>query len=785
MTSHRQTLCLGRAAMLSSLLITAPAFGQSSDNEPQRAQQSANSSDDIVVTARRREELLQDVPVAVTALTGEDLQKRGIDDITDLQQTVPSLNLGTSTTTGGRKSISPALRGVRSNAVTIYFADVVQSAVAISDQLYDLESVQVLKGPQGTLFGSNSTTGAILFQPARPKDTFEGFVEGRVGNYNRWGITGMVNLPLSEAVSLRVAADKEKRSGFLKGPVRSYDSDDHWSVRGSLKFENDFARNWLVATHYRYDAQGSANVPLLFVPCPAAPTATQRAVLPGCLFRPENPAFVPLGLPTAAAAYGAEIGNGIRRTNITGSYPRTLKNTLVSNITEFDLGTPLGEGLGEVTFRSILGLVRTRSGESSDVDGTVLDIVARVSNDLTTDQETVETQILGTSDRFDWVVGAYWAWRESTSFGVTSTLPQFRPQAGASATRNKDRQFAIFGQVTAELFEGFRATAGYRVTKNEQSINNRNNIGGTCTLPVAPGVDRVACTRVASDKDSEPSWTLGVDYKFNPDGLIYFTHRRGFNQGGFNALALTLDTLTFAPERLTDYEIGLKQDFHFGDVFTRFNLAVFRSKYQNIQRRNTPVLIVNGTPTATTLIINAAKATIDGVEAELVVAPTQNLRFNVGVSYIDAGYDEFFFTQPVNNVPITFDLSNNRLSQAPKWTIAAGLDYTLPEITGFGTPSINLSYSYQSLIVTSDFNDADPTQSNLADPFVIQPGYSLFNARASVEDMFNSRIRVTAWVKNIFDNEYFMAKTNAGAIGFASGLPGEPRTYGLTVRKDF
>src|SRR5689334_18474421 len=133
----------------------SPAHAQdASPAESETAEEAPNAGNDIVVTARRREELLQEVPVAVTAFTGEDLEKRGINDITDLQQTVPSLNLGTSTTTGGRKSISPALRGVRSNAVTIYFADVVQNAVATSDLLYDLESVQVLKGPQGTLFGA-------------------------------------------------------------------------------------------------------------------------------------------------------------------------------------------------------------------------------------------------------------------------------------------------------------------------------------------------------------------------------------------------------------------------------------------------------------------------------------------------------------------------------------------------------------------------------------------------------------------------------------------------------
>jgi iron complex outermembrane receptor protein len=761
----------------------SPAHAQdASQAESETAEEAPNAGNDIVVTARRREELLQEVPVAVTAFTGEDLEKRGINDITDLQQTVPSLNLGTSTTTGGRKSISPALRGVRSNAVTIYFADVVQNAVATSDLLYDLESVQVLKGPQGTLFGANSTGGAILFQPTRPKNEVEAFVEGRVGNYNRWGVTGMVNVPLSDAVSVRIAADKEKRSGYLKGPVRAYDADDHWSVRGSLKFENDFARNWFVASYYEYDAQGSANVPLSYRPCPAAPTATDLAVLPGCLFRPQNTRFPTLGVPTAEAAYGAEIGNGIRRTNITGSYPRTVKNTVLSNTTEIDLGTPLGAGLGEITLRSILGLVRTRSGEASDVDGTVLDIVARTINDIATDQETVEFQILGSQDKFDWVIGAYGLWRDTSSYAVTVTLPQFRPQAGATEQGTLDRQIAFFGQATVELLDGVHATAGIRTTTSKQSINNRNNIGGTCTLPVgAPGVDRAACTRVASDQDTERSWTLGLDWKFNPDGLIYATTRRGFNQGGFNALALTLDTLTFKPEILDDYEIGIKQDFHFGEAFARFNLALFRSKYKNIQRRNTPVLIINGTPTSSTFIINAAKATIQGAELEMVFAPTRDLRFNLGVGYIDAQYDEFFYTEQRG----TFDLTDNKLSQAPKWTVTAAIDYTLPEIAGFGTPSVNLSYSYQSLIVTSDFNDADPTLSNLADPIVVQPGYSLFSARASVDDLFGSGVRLTGWIKNIADKKYFMAKTNAGAIGFASGLPGEPRTFGMTVRKDF
>lgn len=789
-------------AIVSNLMAAGIAAAQSSSANTS-ASEGGSVLGEVVVTARRREENQQSVPVAITALGADALKERTIQDISGLAFTVPNLNLGSSTTTGGRKSISPAIRGVRSQAVTIYFAEVARTggtsngasfgAAAVSDSFYDLASVEVLKGPQGTLFGSNSTAGALTFRPQRPIYDFEGSIQGRLSNYNARGGTGVLNLPIvADRVALRLAGDFEKRDGFIKGPVQDYDDDNHYSVRASLLLDpTDRISNVTVVDIYRLNANAGSSTPIGFTPCPTPAIASSGP----CLFR--APTTTTLGLPTYVDAFNAEVANGRGRSNSTDLLFQRQYSTAVSNITEVDLGA--APVVGDLTFRSILGYTLYKSKSFEDSDGLLLTMVSqRVT--ARSRRRSEEFQILGDNDRLTWVAGVYMSQQKLDNYLLGMSLAPISTTNPSQTLTLPETEKTVAGYVQAsiELIENLKFTAGYRYTNTKvlNTLISRTGPAGTCTLAAAPGVDLAACRRVSPLDVNDPSYTFGLDYKLDDDTLLYAVTRRGFNRGGFNAQGVTPETAAYGGETLTDYEIGLKRDWDLNGLQLRTNISIFRNKYDDIQRRNSytfcsgagintyvspsAVCTQGGAPRAGNAVVNAAKATIDGVEAEVVIAPSRAFKISLAGSYLDARYNKF----PLIQGGVTYDLSGNVLSQAPKWAGVVNVDYTFPEMA-FGTPVLNVSYAYQTKIVFSDFNGANAILPNQADPFAFQSAYGLMNARLALKDVGGRDIEAALWVRNLFNKDYFNNKINAGAIGYVAGTMGEPRTYGVNLTYSF
>lgn len=325
----------------------------------------AGSIEEIIVTARRREESLQSVPVAVTALTGVDLENRAITNVADLPASVP--NLQVMPNSSGQRAVPLfALRGLRSSAVTLYSAEIVRFPESVTNALYDLENVQVLKGPQGTLFGANSTSGAILFQPARPRDTVEGSIEARVGNYGLIGGTGVLNLPIGAGAAMRLAVDGQHRDGYVKrtGGRSSIDNDNHYSARLSLELQpDDVFLNRTVVEYYHFNYLGAPTVPLGYTPCPAVPNSSAP-----CVYNAANAAA--FNLPTWVDAFNTRIALGDRTTNILRDLTYRGNFWSISNLTEVQVGNlPV---LGELNWRTILGFQNNRSSWIDDADGLVL-----------------------------------------------------------------------------------------------------------------------------------------------------------------------------------------------------------------------------------------------------------------------------------------------------------------------------------------------------------------------------------------------------------------------------
>ncbi len=764
------------AVILAWGLAVVPANAQ---NTPAPAR--AGVLEEVVVTARRQEERLQEVPVAVTALSSAQLEARQITQVADLQSAVPTLQYGSGAAVNGRQGLSFALRGLRSAAVTVYSSEIVRNTQTVAS-FYDLGSVQVLKGPQGTLFGSNSTAGAIVFQPQRPKDHFEASVEARAGNYSLYGGTAILNVPLGDKAAVRVALDGEDRNGFVKrvNGGTALDADQHFNARVSLLVNpTDRLTNLTVAEGYTYTALAASYYPTEFRPCTAQ--FTQMA----CFYAP--PFYFG---PSLVAQYNAAHNAGPFRSTLTGDIPYyKQRSEAVSNITDFKAGELFGEFLGDVTFRSILGYTHNYVSTQNDHDGLpVRAILAFATSKNIT--RSFEGQMLGgNKDKgWTWILGVYASDSETRSRGRTPLFldigPPFLTDYTQNApSRNSVTQKAVYAQTSLEVVKNVRLTAGYRATKTESEANTNQFLNGRCNLPaLAPGVNVAACTQDLQATFKEPSWTFGADWQIDPNTLLYIVTRRGFNAGGFNTAAQVVSRTFYKPERLTDIEIGFKRDWDLGWSQLRTNAAIFRNKYSNIQR--TQVVFENGQFQQIT--VNAAKATLKGFEVETSLELPSGFTLRANGSGLDAKYGSFPFqiVDPVTRVLTTVDLSKNDLAQAPKWTGTAGVDYR-HDIADVGKFSATLDYAYQSSVNFSDFNQTNPSLSSKLNYTSIQKGYGLVNARIGLADLMGADLSVDLWVRNLANKLYYIEMSNQGPFGISLAVPGAPRTFGVTVRKRF
>lgn len=767
---------LATATLIVGALHGQAASAQSQTTEPQQASASQDNAgfdiQEIIVTARRRAESLQNVPATITQVSGEALVARGVRTFADITQVSPSLTFGSNETAGGRKGIQISIRGVRSAGVASYLDEVTREPRTVYDQMYDIASIQVLKGPQGTLFGTNTTSGAILIERNRPTNALEGSVEGRVGNYGLYGGTAVLNLPIvDDMLALRIAGDFEKRDGYIKGPLRDYDDDSHWSVRGSVHFHptTEFSNRFTV-DHYELDAHMGANGAV-------APYACAQGATAACLYA------APIGtIPAYADAINAEIANGPYRTNLTGNYPQKLNTTNVTNLSEVDFGAPLGEFAGDISFRSVLGYTHYTLSDTNDDDGFVLPLT-QTTRKGRNNRYSGEFQIQGNRDSaFNWVIGTYLSKQKLFSsnngdfFGGTFLENLISPiYTQLSSTT---RQTAFYAQASLQLFQGLKATAGYRTTKTKIRAQTKNTQHGICAVPppFPPDLDVANCLRNLSNSGRNPSYTFGLDYQVKPNLLIYAVTRRGFNSGNFNQAALLPENLFYRPEILTDYELGLKSEGDIGGVKVRGNIAGFISNYKDIQRG--VILAEFGRPSNFT--INAARARIKGLEGELNIRPSRALMFNIGVGYTDAKYTSFPFG------PAAIDLSDNALGLAPKYTVSAAATYEFPEIDGVFQPALNLNMSYQSRVYFQDLNNFNNALSNRGAAFNSQKGYALVNGSVELRRIAGTGATLTLWSNNIFKQFYYQYLINTGpGIGWISGVPSTPRTFGAKVKVEF
>lgn len=714
----------------------AAAAGQA---ENQAATADDSDDRDIVVTARRREELLQQVPVAITAFTGQDLRASSVLRIENLGLVVPGLSVSPSQ----HRTSSPgfAIRGQRQDAafltndpsVGIYIAEAVQARnFGLAQSLFDMESVQVLKGPQGTLFGRNTTGGAILFQPRRPNLTqVEGYVEGRIGNYGRFEFQSVLNVPISDELGIRVGINRTSRNGYVRDITtgRRHNDEDAWSGRAILLWRpTDQFTNTLYIDRVEMDANGPRT----------RLSAVNTALATGRTLEP------------ILAAQNATLGFY----EVQSSFPNLLSqgdNTGITNVTELQINPDL-------RFKNIFNYRDISMRERQDFDGTVRAILD-LELQQTAEQYSNEFQVQGEafSDRLDWIIGAFFFRETGSVLTLTSANGGIaNPRTGLA----RNESFSIFAQGNFDITPQLSLTLGGRYTWDDRRLNQRllSGVTGACQF-----------CQSAQVSNSAPTYTASLNWQMTPDRLLYVATRSGYRSGGFSSSANTAAALTpFLPEELTDYEIGFKADWRFGDAWLRTNIAAYHSNYRQIQR--TVIQPVNGVPVTT--IFNAASATIDGAEVEIDFRPTRNIHLLANLGLVYPNYTEF--QEITANGPV--DRSANDFAFIPHVTYRLGFRWVLPiNSANQNEVTISADYFHQSSTFQAEFNA----------PWNRQSGYGLLNARVEWANPLPN-VSIALWGRNLTNERYY---TSAGDSYLSSGYVyrglGEPRMYGIDARISF
>jgi iron complex outermembrane recepter protein len=796
--------------LLSTTVAATGAFAQDAgieDQPPASGPEDATAAsasgyrDDIVVTARRTAEDIQSVPVSVTAFNADTLRSATIRDTQDLLVKTPGVFLAGS---GGRENTnfsirgqSKALSGNSAPGVISYFAEVPAPTIGSSIPTYDLSSVQVLKGPQGTLFGRNTTGGAILYYPTAPDYVVGGYASATYGNYDARILEGALNVPLvRDVVALRIAGQYQKRDGWTKNIGIGDDADDLNSraFRASLLLEPfDGFSNTTIFDYYRNRSTGGASVLYKVFDGPNALTATGT-------------------LAAAKEQLALQQARGPRVINSDVDAFERVKRIGVTNRTEVELGP-------QIDFVNIFGYRSTDVDYFSSVDGLptlisdgsgaipaglpVTVVGGRQTSEV--EQFTDEVQFKGKllDDRLDWLLGGFYL--KSKPVGPSGTyIPVFILPGITDAafnysfyTEESKALFANLGLALDAVADGLRLNAGFRYTWDdiEACVG-----GGITNQPeVSPGECRdgtadIRNSSVNTTSSKAPTWTLGLDWQVNPDIFLYVVTRRGYRAGGINTptLAGLLGPYqSFAPEKVTDLEAGIRSDFDAGGLRIRLNASPFIGWYNNVQ---VPISGLNTTaacgtgeggtnpprsspdgdcdpsndPSGGTLLTNAGKTRVAGVDLSARVAPSRSISFDFGATLLDLKSRsltvEPFLTAYLAAPEVPFNL-------VPKTTVTAGVDWTLPLPETFGTVTLSADYYHSSKVKSSD---------------AVLPAYDLVNARIDIAEIAESPLDVAFFMRNVF-NETYLASSNVGsnALGINSGFYGAPRTYGIELRFRF
>lgn len=795
---------------------------------------------DIIVTAQRRAERAQDVPIVITAFSAKQLDKLNVTQPQDLYGHVPSLTVG-SQGQGSRDVQSFTIRGqstgfLASPGVQLYMNEVpLPSSISLNLQgapgmFFDLENVQVLEGPQGTLFGRNTTGGAVLFQAHKPEDHFSGYINAEVGNYDMRAVEGVLNLPIiPDTLSIRIGGRYEDRRGFTHDLVWNKWRDDlhYYTGRIGINFTpTENFSNYLLA----YGSYSHTNGPGFINQGFNIP-----ALIAGgkCTDGTPTPSLASCDVYRKQADIAAQIGPRANRDSLDG-YSIIGSWGVIDNA-----ALKLNENL---TLRNIVSYQKLYDNYATDQDGTPLQTYELSQNGNVPDfpisgfadlfglpatpgnvytnrtektgprdyiqQFTEELQLQGSAfdKNLTFAAGGFyfnatpagpWGSASAQFCGAAETGTAACVESlSSSSERSKSKALYAqgtlnFGAVTPSL-EGLRLTAGYRYTWDDISGSSASWIpaaGNFCIFgdkagEFSPsGVDpAVGCSFSAKLKTSAPTWTVGLDYKPITGLLVYGKISRGYKAGGFNTFAVRANTQTFDPERLTSYEAGFKSDWHLGGMPGMFNATGYYSDYTNVQRAGGDFAIINGYGAGGAAIYSAT-ATIKGFELEGNIRPVPGLEFGGNLSYTDAKYKKYEIPSlggvSCNNAPFgaTADLSCAAFEYVTPWIFNVYTSIDVPVPASVGKVNLYVNYSH----VSSQYTVPTPFE-----PEAYLEPHGLLNATLTWSDAFTKGLQATLFATNLTNKLYRVGVSGSWySYGLLSTLYGEPRMFGLKLRYSF
>lgn len=787
MRAARRVTALHRKSFMAFMVIAGGnAWAQQAPPEvPQST--AASGLEQVVVTARRREERSQDVPISLTALKGEDLDRSRVYLASDIVQRVPNMQMQfinprqTAFSVRGLGN-NPATEGLETS-VGLYLDGVYISRPGmLTSDLADIEQVTVLRGPQGTLFGKNTTAGAVTIMTRRPERTFGGNVDVSMGRFGfrqeRIGVTG----PLSQSWSGRIAAYNTDRDGTIENLVdgRELNDQNKRGVRGQLLFEPDDAFNVRVIADYSHQQENSGSQVLVD---PGLRLADGSVRANNVLVRSARFDYTPTFDPFA------------RKVEISG--PQSMETT--------NRGASV-EASWTVAGYTLTSVSAWRSWEffpRNDLDYLPLDIQRVAGGDIWNDQISQELRVASSlGSAVDFVAGAFFYRQRLTTqtvqgsqFGSDAAafysqpgrlLPAYALEGVSSDVRADvdTDSYAIFGQATWHASDAWSLTAGLRNSWDEKTTQVvRTRSGGVALDPADPYYAAALAARntlappdaSSSGANAESNWSglLSLSYQPSQDVLLYASLARGVKSGGLNTGIVPAGVdRNIRPEVATNAEVGIKTTLLNDTV--RVNFDVFQADIDNYQTTVRDQVLL------TSYLANARAVRSRGAELELDWLALDGLQLSAAVGYDEADYRSFH-NSPCGvewaGIATACDLTGRPVSGAPRWSGVTRADYQRTVLSGAVEGFAGLEYTFKS----SSYYGSDDSIYSLID------GYGLLNAQLGVRSR-QGHWEVSLWGRNLLDQDYFTALGTApGGLGsgYIAGTVGDPFTFGATLRLSF
>lgn len=750
------------------------------------------SLEEILVTARKREERLQETPVSVTAFSADGLRDRTMDALDQIARYVPNLDIGL----GAGNSASPSTASIFIRGIGAYdfiittdpgvgtYVDgvyVARSTGGIMD-LMDIERIEVLRGPQGTLFGKNTIGGALNIVTTTPSKVTTGRLEVIAGERERYEARGYLSGPLGDKVAGKAAFSYKHKGGFGKrlsypDGAKVAEAGGVEDVTGRLGLRAELSETLTADLGFDFTINRDQGIPV---------KVTYNNI--------AGAAFAGIWNMLVGGPAGTPLTDDF---TTEGRYDSYATGTNRSDQDIYGGHLTLTWSPGVVTVKSISAYRTMDSFVGRDADGTPM-VLNGADYDLGQEQFSQELQVSGLSfnDRLNWLVGGYYLHESATEInngtvfgglynalealpaaviplapGVVCPAPFPAPCLGGAGNpynigfdldflfvnKIKIDSYAAFAQGSFALTDELSVTLGIRHTRETKDylsvLSRRVNSGANIAPP----------NTNLKDTWSSTSPKAGLEYRITPDVMVYGSVAHGFKSGGYNGRSFDAAAFTsFDPEKVLSYEAGVKSEWL--ERRLRLNGAVFYNDYSDIQMT---VGVVNPNGSVTVLVDNAAKARTQGFELEMQALPVENFELSGGVGYLSTKFKEL---DP--GVPISIDAEFMR---SPKWTLNLAAQYTVP-LSNLGKLTFRGDYSYRSKFYPEATNSEN----------IAQDGYSLVDARITFEDE-SGHWRLAVFGQNLTNKDYITSGLDGSAtLGFYDvQKAGRPREFGASVMYQF